>query len=73
MLPWLLPLGLLVTVVLVALFPTLPASLLAVVWGWILVPFGLTLIRARARTSGRDGAEGGPQEIDTPYWRTRLR
>lgn len=72
MLPWLLPIGVLVTVVLVSLFPSLPASLLALLWGWILFPFVLTYLRSRARTSRRDGADSGPEEIDIPYWRTKL-
>ena len=67
MLPWLLPLALLLTVALVSLFPTLPASLLSVIWGFLVFPFGLIYFRSRARGPGE-----GLQEADTDYWRTKL-
>lgn len=66
MLSWLFPVGLLVTVVLLSLLPGLPGSLLAVVWGWVLLPVVVIGIRSRGR--GR-----APDEVDAPYWRTRLR
>ena len=70
MYPWLFPLGALVTVALVSLFPTLPASVLAVVWGWILFPSVLCYLRSRGRGRAREDAA---QEIDAPYWRITLR
>lgn len=66
MLPWLVPLGLLVTVALVSLFPSLPASLLPVVWGFLVFPVGLICYRSRDRSTGRK-----LDETDTDYWRTK--
>jgi hypothetical protein len=67
MLSWLFPLGALVTVVLVSLFPSLPGSLLAVAWGWVLLPAVVMYVRSRGR------ARRQPDEIDAPYWRIRPR
>jgi hypothetical protein len=66
-LAWLFPLGALVTVVLVSLFPSLPGSLLAVVWGWVLLPAVVMYVRSRGR------ARSELDEIDAPYWRIRPR
>ena len=64
---WLFPVGALVTVVLVSLLPSLPESLLAVVWGWILLPAVVIGVRSRGRT------RRAPYAVDAPDWRTRLR
>jgi hypothetical protein len=66
--PWVLPVGLLVTVALVSLFPSLSAALLPLVWGWVVFPVGLIYLRSR----GRGRARGALDDIDIDYWRTKL-
>lgn len=69
--PWLLPLGLLGTVVLISVFSPV-GYVLAGVWGLVLFPYGAAYIHARARTSGarNDGSRFGADDMD--YWRTKL-
>lgn len=55
--------GLLVTVALVSLFPSLSAALLPVVWGWVVFPVGLIYLRSR----GRGRARGALDDIDIDY------
>ncbi len=66
--PWVLPVGLLVTVALVSLFPSLPAALFPLVWGWVIFPFGLSYLRSR----GRGRPSGALDDNDTDYWRTTV-
>jgi hypothetical protein len=67
---WLLPVGLLVTVVLISL--SNPSGYLAVlVWGWVVFPYGLALLRSRTRRGRRDAH--GLDDLDTNYWRTKVR
>jgi hypothetical protein len=71
MLPWLLPAGLLGTVVLISL-PGALAYLLAGIWGWLVFPYAAVYIHARSRARGDrlDGSGSGGGEAD--YWRTKL-
>lgn len=71
MLPWLLPVGLLGTVVLISLSNVL-GYVLAGVWGWVLFPYGAAFIHSRARTSGARNDASPFGGDDTDYWRTKL-
>ncbi|MFZ0378093.1 MAG: hypothetical protein WCD11_19620 [Solirubrobacteraceae bacterium] len=66
MLPWLLPVGLLGTVVLISL-PGALGFLLVGLWGWLVFPYLAACIRAHARADGGNGFGG--DEAD--YWRTK--
>lgn len=70
-LPWLLPVGVLGTVALISLSNVLGYGL-AIVWGFVLFPYGAAYIRSRARTSGarKDGSRFADDDMD--YWRTKL-
>jgi hypothetical protein len=69
---WLFPLGLLGGVVPVSL-STLSSFLLAMVWGFAVVPHGAAYIRRRARGPGAGSDESGFHDVDTDYWRTTPR
>jgi hypothetical protein len=71
MVAWLLPVGLLVTVVLISV-PGLPGILAALAWGWIVFPSGARLLRSHARSRGHGGDAGGLDDPDTNYWRIKL-
>lgn len=66
---WLWPLGVLGSVVLVSIFAPF-GYLLAIVWGFVLFPYGAYYIWRRSR--GPDGRvdENGFDAADTHYWRT---
>jgi len=71
LLPWLLPAGLLGTVVLISL-PGAFGILLAGIWGWLVFPYAAVYIRAHARVGpGRDEWNGFP-DGEADYWRTKL-
>jgi hypothetical protein len=70
MLPWLLPLGLLGTVVLISL-PGVLGFLLVGLWGWIVFPYLAAYIRSRARVDGSDSYGDGFGGGEMDYWRTR--
>ena len=61
MLPWLFPLGVLVTVALLSVSGVF-AFALTVAWGWVLFPFGVRYIRSLTRTPG-------DADDDHSYWR----
>lgn len=69
---WLLPLGLLGSVVLLSLGNVF-GYLLATAWGFVLFPHGANYIRTRSRRRGDGGDENGVHDVDTHYWRTTLR
>jgi hypothetical protein len=71
MLPWLLPAGLLGTVVLISL-PGAFAYLLVGIWGWLVFPYAAAYIHARSQAHGGriDGNAFPDGEAD--YWRTKL-
>jgi hypothetical protein len=71
MVAWLLPVGLLVTVVLISV-PGLPGILAALAWGWIVFPYGARLLRSHARSRGRGRGVSGVDDLDTQYWRIKL-
>lgn len=66
MLPWLLPVGLLGTVVLISL-PGVVGLLLVGLWGWFVFPYLAAYIRTHARPDGDNGF--GEGEAD--YWRIK--
>jgi hypothetical protein len=66
MLPWLLPVGLLGTVVLISL-PGALGLLLVGLWGWLVFPYLAAYIRGHARADEGNGSDGG----ETDYWRTK--
>ncbi len=68
MLPWLLPLGVVVSVALISLSSAV-GYLLALAWAWVLFPYGAAYIRSHARIPGTGG--NGDPDGDTDYWRTR--
>jgi len=71
MLPWLLPAGLLGTVVLISL-PGVFAYLLAGIWGWLVVPYAAAHVHAHARRDG-DRTDGDAfRDGEADYWRTKL-
>jgi hypothetical protein len=65
---WIFPLGLLGTVVLVSINPV-AGGLLALAWGFVLVPHVGKYIHTHSRG---DDDTGGADDIDTHYWRTTL-
>jgi hypothetical protein len=65
---WIFPLGLLGTVVLVSISPV-AGGLLALVWGFVLVPHVAKYIHTHSRAHGDTG---GADDVDTHYWRTTL-
>ncbi len=69
MLPWLLPVGLLGTVVLISL-PGVLGFLLVGLWGWLVFPYLAVCIRAHARTDGGNSYGNGLRGGETDYWRT---
>jgi hypothetical protein len=71
MVPWLLPAGLLGTVVLISLSGAL-AYVLVGIWGWIVFPYVAAYIRAHSRSDGGPNNANvfGDGEMD--YWRTKL-
>ena len=71
MVGWFLPVGLLVTVVLISL-SNVPAYLAVLAWGWVVFPYGAALVRSRARTRGGARDVSGLDDLDTNHWRTRL-
>jgi hypothetical protein len=71
MLPWLLPAGLLGTVVLISL-PSVFACLFAGIWGWLVLPYLAAYIRAHARADPGNGHANGVRGGEMDYWRTRL-
>jgi hypothetical protein len=71
MLPWLLPAGLLGTVVLISL-PGVFAFLLAGIWGWLVFPYAAVHIRAHSRSDGGRMDGNGFGHGETDYWRTKL-
>ena len=66
--PWLLPAGLLGTVVLICL-PGAFAFLLAGIWGWLVFPYAAAYVHAHSRADGR---RIGGHDGETDYWRTKL-
>jgi hypothetical protein len=71
MLPWLLPAGLLGTVVLISL-PTVFACLFAGIWGWLAFPCLAAYLRAHARADAGHRDANGVRDGEMDYWRTRL-
>jgi hypothetical protein len=71
MLPWLFPVGVVGAVAAISLSDVF-GYLLAVVWGWILFPFGAAYIRSHSRTHGGIDNMNPFIDDDTEYWRTRL-
>jgi hypothetical protein len=65
-------LGSLGTVALISLSSPI-AFLLALAWGWVLVPHGVAYLRSRSRTPGHASDERGFNDVNTDYWRTTLR
>lgn len=65
---WIFPLGLLGTVVLVSI-SSVAGGLLALAWGFVLVPHAGKYIHTHSR--GHD-ATGAANDIETHYWRTTL-
>lgn len=67
--PWVLPVGLLITVALAALLPGLSGVVFLLVWGWLLFPASVIYVRSRSRSSG-PGDRASEDDVD--YWRTKL-
>jgi hypothetical protein len=70
MLPWLLPVGLLGTVVLISL-PGVLGFLLVGLWGWLVFPYLAACIRTHARADGNHSYENGFSTGEMDYWRTK--
>ena len=68
--PWLLPAGLLGTVVLICL-PGAFAFLLAGIWGWLVFPYVAAYVHAHSRADARRMDRGGFGDGETDYWRTK--
>ncbi len=71
MLPWLLPAGLLGTVVLISL-PTPFAFLLVGIWGWLVFPYVAAYINSHSRADGGANHGNGFPDGEREYWRTKL-
>jgi|SRR5580700_12276310 hypothetical protein len=71
LLPWLLPVGLLGTVVLISLSGAW-AYLLAGIWGWLVFPYVAAYIRAHSRADGGPNNGNGFPNGEADYWRTKL-
>jgi hypothetical protein len=69
--PWLLPAGLLGTVVLICL-PGVCAFLLAGIWGWLVFPYAAAYVHAHSRAHGCGIDRDGFRDGETDYWRTKL-
>jgi hypothetical protein len=72
MLPWLLPAGLLGTVVLISLFGAL-TYLLAGIWACLVFPYVVAYIRAHSRAGGGGDNGNGLRDGEADFWRTKLR
>src|ERR1700733_8925306 len=72
MLPWLLPAGLLGTVVLISLFGAL-TYLLAGIWAGLVFPHVVAYIRAHSRAGGGGDNGNGLRDGEADYWRTKVR
>lgn len=70
-LPWLLPAGLLGTVVLISL-PGAFAYVLAGIWGWLVFPYAAAYICAHSRADGGRIDGNGSRDGEADYWRTKL-
>jgi hypothetical protein len=71
MLPWLFPLGVLTAIALISL-SNLIGYLLAIVWGWVLFPYGAAYVRSHSRAPGASNHGIPFYDGDTDYWRTKL-
>lgn len=70
MLPWLLPVGLLGTVVLISL-PTPFAFLLVGIWGWLVFPYVAAYINSHSRSDGGRNHGNDFPDGEADYWRTK--
>ena len=66
---WLFPVGVLTAIALISL-SNLTGYLLAMVWGWVLFPYGAAYIHSHPRAPG--GGNHPFRDDDTHYWRTKL-
>jgi Mn2+/Fe2+ NRAMP family transporter len=70
--PWLLPAGLLGTVVLISL-PSPFALILVGIWGWLVFPYVAAYIHSHSHADGGRYNENGSTDGEADYWRTKLR
>ncbi len=69
--PWLLPAGLLGTVVLISL--SSPVGLILVgIWGFLVFPYVAAYIYSHSRADGGRDNENGSPDGEADYWRTKL-
>lgn len=70
MLPWLLPAGVLGTVVLISLSGVF-AYVLVAIWGWVVFPSVAAYVHAHSRADESHEHGTGP-DGEADYWRTKL-
>ncbi len=71
MLAWLFPIGLLGTVVLLSVSNSF-GWVLAMAWGWLVLPYVAANVHSRSRIRRGGGNGNGFEDVDTNYWRTKL-